>query len=82
MNSEIIGKLIKHWEESNVYSPPKESFLLDYRLEKKRIKLPDDFKYLYQFVGGTTDCDNELFLFYPPEELTTMECEFALDESD
>jgi hypothetical protein len=82
MEIATIESLISHWKKSNVYSPSKEPFLLDYRLGNKGIKLPEDFKYLYQFVGGTTDLDDEMFFFFAPDELTTMGAKFSLGNAD
>jgi hypothetical protein len=82
MVMEAINKLIFHWKKCNVYLPPEESFLMDYRLGAKNMTLPEDFKVLYRLVNGTSDWDNIAFVFYGIQRLITMGSRFSLSEND
>lgn len=80
-----VKKLAQFWREQKISSPPNGIQEILHFEFSKSVKLPDDFRHLYMMTNGmvnlfSNDMDYEGFLFYPLQELTTLEEEFELDK--
>jgi hypothetical protein len=78
---EIADEVIKHWRSQDIMIEVKEYEEIKKTIGDKNIVLPRDFMDFYQRANGMVnlfpnDYDGEGFLFYPTEELITMEIEF------
>jgi len=79
-----INRLIDYWKEQGLAITPNSLRSIDAFESKKHIHLPDDFKEYFSMVNGMSsyypnDIDNEGFLFYPLEELVTLQEEFSTE---
>ena len=76
-----IEQLEQFWRKQKIVSPSNSiDEILNFEFSKC-VHLPTDFRYYYMLTNGMTelypnDMDEEGFLFYPLQELTTWEDEF------
>ena len=79
-------QLLKFWEKQKILSPPNTLEDILHFGFSRNMQLPDDFKRLFMMANGMVNLfpnyfDNEGFLFYPLQELTTLEDEFDISKS-
>jgi hypothetical protein len=81
MEIEIMNKVVNHWKANEVLSNGNRNWS-NRLLNEAHIKLPNDLIDLYRLSNGTSDYDEEGFLFYAYEELVTMGLKFSLETSN
>lgn len=79
-------QLLEFWEKQKIVSSSNTLEDILYFEFSRNIPLPDDFKRLFMMANGMVNLfpnyfDNEGFLFYPLQELTTVEDEFDINKS-
>jgi len=80
-----IEQLLQFWRKQKILSPPNTlDDILNFEFSNS-INLPDDFRRLYMVSNGMVKLypnyfDEEGFLFYPLQELTSLEEEFNLSK--
>ncbi|MDO6431552.1 hypothetical protein Q4E93_13185 [Flavitalea sp. BT771] len=77
-------QLLEFWGKQKIVSPPNNLDDILYFEFSKNMQLPDDFRRLYMMTNGMVSLfpnyfDDEGFLFYPLQELTTLEEEFNIN---
>ena len=76
-------QLLAFWRKQNILSPPNTlDDILHFEFSRS-MQLPDDFRHLFLTTNGMVGLvpnyfDKEGFLFYPLEELMTLEDEFGI----
>lgn len=81
-----MDELIEYWGKQKIVSPSNSiDDILNFEFSKC-VRLPADFRYYYMLANGMpklypNDMDEEGFLFYPLQELTTWEEEFNIPGS-
>lgn len=75
------NQLLEFWGKQKILSPPNTLDELLYFEFSRNMQLPDDFKCLFMITNGMVNLfpnyfDNEGFLFYPLQALTTLDEEF------
>jgi len=84
---EIIEKsarqLLKFWKNQKIISPPNSLDDILHFEFSRNMQLPEDFRQLFMMTNGMVNLfpnyfDEEGFLFYPLEELTTLEDELNI----
>ena len=80
----VIRQLEQFWRKRKIVSPPNDIQEILYFEFSKSVLLPYDFRCLYMMTNGMVnlypnEMDDEGFLFYPVQELTTIEEEFEMD---
>lgn len=81
---DAIKQLGQFWRKQKILSPPNDIQEILHFEFSKSVRLPDDFRHLFMLTNGMVnlfpnDMDDEGFLFYPLEELTTLEEEFEME---
>ena len=79
-----VKQLLEFWGKQKILSPPNKLDDILYFEFSKILQLPDDFRRLYMMSNGMVNLfpnyfDNEGFLFYPLQELTTLQEEFDIE---
>jgi hypothetical protein len=77
-------QLLEFWGKQKILSPPNTLDDILYFEFSKSMQLPEDFRRLFMMSNGMVNLfpnyfDNEGFLFYPLQELTTVEDEFDIN---
>ena len=77
-------QLLKFWDKQEILSPPNTLDDILYFEFSRNMQLPEDFRHLFMMTNGMVNLfpnyfDNEGFLFYPLEELTTLEEEVEIN---
>jgi len=82
-------KMLEFWGKQNIFSPSNSLDDILYFEFSKTVQLPEDFRRLFMMTNGMVNLfpnyfDSEGFLFYPLQEITTLEEEFNIerDSSD
>jgi hypothetical protein len=78
------NQLLEFWRKQKILSPPNTLDDILYFQFSKNIQLPGDFRHLFMMTNGMANLfpnyfDNEGFLFYPLQELTTVEDELDIN---
>lgn len=77
-------KLLKFWKDQEIVSVANSlDDILNFEFSRS-VQLPEDFRRLFMMTNGMVnlypnDFDEEGYLFYPLQELTTLEDEFELN---
>lgn len=79
-------QLLRFWQRQKILSSPNTVEDILHFEFSRGIPLPDDFKRMFMIANGMVNLfpnyfDNEGFLFYPLQELTTFEEEFDIYKS-
>lgn len=77
-------QLLNFWGNQEILSPPNTLDDILYFEFSRNMQLPEDFRRLFMMTNGMVNLfpnyfDNKGFLFYPLEELTTLEEEFEIN---
>lgn len=77
-------QLLEFWGKQKILSPPNTLDEILYFEFSRNMQLPEDFRRLFMITNGMVNLfpnyfDNEGFLFYPLQELTTLEDEFDIN---
>lgn len=80
---DAISQLKKFWRKQKIVFPPNSIEEILHIEFSKSIKLPNDFRQFYMMTNGMgnyypNEIDNEGYLFYPLQKLTTLEEEFEM----
>jgi hypothetical protein len=79
-----VKRLEQFWQKQKIVSPPNDiQEILNFEFSKC-IQMPDDFRRLFIMTNGMVnlypnEMDDEGFLFYPLQELTTIDEEFEIE---
>lgn len=79
-------QLLEFWRNQKILSPANTLDDILYFEFSRNMQLPDDFRSLFMMTNGMVNLfpnyfDNEGFLFYPLQELTTLKDEFDINKS-
>ena len=83
---DAMNRLLEFWKNQEIISAANSLDDILHFEFSKNVRLPDDFRSFYLMNNGMLNLypnyfDNEGFLFYPLEEVTTLEEEFDADKT-
>lgn len=78
----IISLVIDYWKENSIKIIPNSIDKIEFIQKDNNLQMPSDFKYFYSRINGMgelypNESDKEGFLFYPIEEIMSVEKYFA-----
>jgi len=77
-------QLLEYWRRQKISSPPNTLDDILYFEFSKKIRLPEDFRRFFMITNGMVNLfpnyfDSEGFLFYPLQEINTLDDEFNIE---